>query len=89
MKAGTMVSLVDCEENQHIGFVFAKELSKNDLRIGRLWKIKGRFWRLASAAHVGTHHTALGFEAINRDHLRSRPWCHDGIWAPPRRKPGE
>jgi len=89
MKAAVVVSLVDREEQQVLGQVFARNLSDEDLQIGRLWKINGRFWRLTSAAHAGTNHSALGFEEVNRHHLRARPWCHDGVWMAPRSRPGK
>ena len=72
--------LVDRDKRSVIGKVAVENLSEKDLQIGRLWKIKGSFWRLRNAGHVGANHFSIGFEEINRHHLRARPWCHDGVW---------
>jgi len=88
MKALT-VAFMDCATGEILFRTTRKALGKRALSKQALFRINGKFWRVANLVQWRWPYLRVDVEEVELQQLLARPWCTDGVWSPPPRRPGE
>ena len=88
MKAPT-VSFMDNATGNILFRTTRKALGKRAPSEQALFRINGKFWMVVRLFQYRRPYLRVDVEEVQRQHLLARPWCSDGVWSPPRRRPGE